>query len=252
MEEFFGLLATAEQAALLLDFDGTLAPFRVDPSKSHPWAGVSQRLDEIQKTRRTYLAIVTGRPASDVAQLLGMKTIPEIWGLHGAQRLNATGQLEQEPLSAGQQAVIRDARAVIRGAGMHWRIEEKPNAVAVHWRGESQRHVQSLKLKAHGLLQPFAEGAGVKLLTFDGGLELRAGRNKGDAVRLILQELPVGVPAAYLGDDLTDEDAFEAINGRGLSVLVRREWRPGSAQTWLRPPVQLREFLTAWLQATQR
>ncbi|MGH9571319.1 MAG: hypothetical protein ACRD4F_16865, partial [Candidatus Angelobacter sp.] len=57
------------------------------------------------------------------------------------------------------------------------------------------------------------------------------------------------VAAAYLGDDLTDEDAFQAINGRGLSVLVRPAWRSTTAQAWLRPPGELIQFLNDWIHA---
>ncbi len=77
-------------------------------------------------------------------------------------------------------------------------------------------------------------------------------RDKGDAVRTILDEVPANASVAYLGDDVTDEDAFQALHGRGLTVLVRRDWRPGAAQVWLRPPAQLREFLTNWLRFSQR
>jgi trehalose-6-phosphatase len=80
-------------------------------------------------------------------------------------------------------------------------------------------------------------------------MELRSGHNKGDAVRMLLEELPNDAPVAYLGDDATDEDAFHALLDRGLCVLVRPRWRPSSAHLWLRAPTNLRRFLTAWLAA---
>jgi len=91
---------------------------------------------------------------------------------------------------------------------------------------------------------------GLELLEFEAGLELRVGRNKGSAVAAILQEAGVRVPAAFLGDDVTDEPAFHAVNelgSPGLSVLVRRQRRKTEANVWLRPPVELRQFLKAWL-----
>jgi trehalose-phosphatase len=90
------------------------------------------------------------------------------------------------------------------------------------------------------------------LLDFDAGLELRAGRNKGGAVEAILAESDSGGPVAYLGDDLSDEAAFSAVNAigpRGLSVLVRRKYRETDAQIWLRPPADLVEFLVRWIRA---
>jgi trehalose 6-phosphate phosphatase len=251
LEAFFQSLAVADKSALLLDFDGTLAPFRIDPVKVRPWAGVVNLLDKIRQSGNTRLAIITGRPARDVASQLDLRDGLEIWGLHGAERLYSDGHLEQEELLTDQQVAIDAARIVIHEAKLGLRIEEKPNAVVVHWRGKSLQSALSLKVQVLNLLQPFERVAAVRLLEFDGGIELRAGHDKGDTVRLILNEMPRNAPVAYLGDDVTDEDAFQALSGKGLGVLIRREWRPSAAQLWLRPPAQLREFLTMWLQAVR-
>jgi len=89
------------------------------------------------------------------------------------------------------------------------------------------------------------------LLEFESGLELRAGRDKGEVVRMILEETGnTGPrPIAYLGDDLTDEAAFRAIKEQGLGVLARRQWRATDADVWLRPPGELKAFLKRWLRA---
>ena len=90
----------------------------------------------------------------------------------------------------------------------------------------------------------------MELLEFDGGIELRMpGHDKGDAVRTILEEIGPEVPVAYLGDDLTDERAFLALRGVGLSVLVQPQWRKTAASLWIRPAEGVREFFTKWLQA---
>lgn len=87
-------------------------------------------------------------------------------------------------------------------------------------------------------------------MAFDGGVELRVkGRHKGMVVQSVFREAeprqgPVG--AAYLGDDQTDEDAFAALAGRGLGVLVREQYRPTKAQVWLRPPKEMLNFLHRW------
>lgn len=77
------------------------------------------------------------------------------------------------------------------------------------------------------------------------------GRNKGDAVRQVLQEAGPGTVCAYLGDDRTDEDAFQALEGRGLGVLVRPALRQTSADLWLVPPRELVAVLDRWRTCAQ-
>jgi trehalose-phosphatase len=71
--------------------------------------------------------------------------------------------------------------------------------------------------------------------------------DKGDAVAAILKESDTNAQVAFLGDYLTDEDAFQALEGRGLSVLVRSEYRETRAHAWLRPPHELISFFEQWL-----
>jgi trehalose-phosphatase len=92
-----------------------------------------------------------------------------------------------------------------------------------------------------------AEHPGLKLLHFEGGLELRITHpDKGDAVATVLKGLDENIPVAFLGDDLTDEDAFRKLSGRGLSILVRDEYRQTEAKIWLKPPQELIAFLDEW------
>src|SRR5215471_2765713 len=55
-----------------------------------------------------------------------------------------------------------------------------------------------------------------------------------------------GAAVAYLGDDRTDEDAFAALQGLGLAVLVRTSPRPTAANLWIEPTEELVEFLARW------
>ena len=249
LDDFFTNLASAPQSALMLDYDGTLAPFRVDASQARPWAGIVGLLDQIELSCRSRIVFVSGRPAEDVARLLGLKQPPEVWGLHGSEHLFRDGHLERAPLAASTNAALDAARHAIQMAELGFRIENKPNSVAVHWRGKTWQSSQAARQQALEIMSRFLHGNTMKLLQFDGGLELRAGCDKGDAVRAVLGEVAADAMAAYLGDDTTDEDAFKALADRGLSILVRKEPRPSAAQIWIRPPAQLRHFLTRWLRA---
>ena len=84
---------------------------------------------------------------------------------------------------------------------------------------------------------------------FNGGLELRLSNiSKASAIEEVMQRAGKESVVAFLGDDLTDEDAFAALDGRGLTVLVRPEYRETRAQVWLKPPGEMLAFLTRWKQ----
>src|SRR5580704_13959067 len=96
---FFRGFAGAAAALLLLDYDGTLAPFRVDRFQARPWAGVRELLNQIQSQGKTRIEVVSGRPAAEIVPLLGLGSRPTVWGLHGAERLDPDGRREAETLA---------------------------------------------------------------------------------------------------------------------------------------------------------
>ncbi len=251
LQSFWKTFARENISALLMDFDGTLAPFRVDPLKVQLWSGVHGILQQIQDTGKTRMAIITGRPALEVASLFALRQPIEIWGAHGAERLDIGGKLEKESLSVETHSALIAAKHALHSVHFKGRvrIEEKWDAVAMHCRGVPTHLAREAIERTLDVLYPFSDIAGLQILRFDGGIELRAGRKKGDAVRQILDELEQEAPVAYLGDDETDEDAFQSLAGRGLSILVQRQWRTSIADIWIAPPAGLRSFLTGWLVA---
>ncbi|MDA0998971.1 MAG: hypothetical protein O2807_00455 [bacterium] len=117
------------------------------------------------------------------------------------------------------------------------RIEKNPYSLACHVRGLSESAAREALAQARRLWTPISAGAGLELMEFDGGLEVRAaGREKGDAVETLWRESPPGTMAAYLGDDRTDEDAFRRLKGWGLGIRVSETPRPTLAEIWLPPP----------------
>jgi trehalose 6-phosphate phosphatase len=125
--------------------------------------------------------------------------------------------------------------------------EKKPACLALHWRGLDPELVAEIKGKVEKEWNSLAGKRGLRFLEFDGGIELRPpGRDKGYAVDTVLEESGGDTIAAYLGDDYTDEDAFRALRGRGLSILVNRSLRNTAADIWLKPPSELLEFLNRW------
>lgn len=252
LDSFFRAFAGAAAPLLLLDYDGTLADFRVDRFQARPWSGVRTLLEQIQRQGRTRMAVVTGRPPEEIAPLLGLEPKLEVWGLHGAARLYPDGRNERESTSPLAAQILEDLRAQLTRDALGGLFEDKPNAAVMHWRGQSPGKAKRVEQRTRALFEPLAQMDGLSLLEFESGLELRAGRDKGGAVREILSEVDRNAPATYLGDDITDEAAFSAINeapGPHLSVLVRRKQRETCADLWLQPPEELRMFLKGWLDA---
>ena len=255
LEGFFAAFSGQAQPILLLDYDGTLAPFRIDRFQARPFAGVRDLLTRIQAQGQTRMAVITGRPAAEIAPLLGLDPALEVWGLHGAERLYPDGHRELEEAPAGVRATLQALRERLRRDSLGGRFEDKPNACVMHWRGAPPRQARVIERRTRQLFEPLAELNGLGLLEFEAGIELRVGRDKGGAVEAIVSEVEVlHGPVAYLGDDLTDEAAFRAVNairGPSLSVLVRRALRETDADVWLRPPSELREFLGRWWRAIE-
>lgn len=256
LDAFFAARSRSESALLLLDYDGTLAPFCVDRFKARPWAGARELLNKIQLQGRTAIAVISGRPAGEVARLLDLTPSPEIWGLHGAERLHADGRREMEEFSEETRSTLDGLRERLKRESFGGLYEDKPNAVVMHWRGVSPRKAADIEARTLALFQPMAGTDGLSLLKFEAGVELRAGRNKGDAVRSILEEAsggrPISLPVAFLGDDITDESAFGVVNAlptAHLTALVRGKCRETAADVWLRPPGELLGFLQSWLEA---
>lgn len=240
--------AEHDKRVLMLDYDGTLAPLDVDRREAFPYEGVREELSAIIDSGCCRLVIISGRGTMDLVRLLGLDPLPEIWGCHGMERLLSDGHLTTGDILEEEMRGFIEADEWARDAGIGEISERKPGCVALHFAGAADMSGE-MGENAREAWVRIARRRGLVLNDFYGGIELRSpGHDKGNAVRTVLDEAGAGAVSAYLGDGLSDEDAFQAIKGRGLGVLARDEWRPTDAQAWVRPPVQLLEFLKKWSQ----
>jgi trehalose-phosphatase len=250
LEPFLRKVAKAPESALLLDYDGTLAPFQSQRDQAYPYPGVALLLQEIVRDRRTRVVVISGRDATEVLPLLNVHPSPEVWGVHGLQRLKPDGSTEMPQLDERTLEGLSDAERWLGYQELLHTAEFKAGSIAVHWRGLSDNDTEALRARVRLGWRPIAKQRHLDLLEFDGGLEIRArAADKGEAVRAFLEEIGADAPIAYLGDDTTDESAFKALQGRGLTILVRPKWRTTSAQFWLKPPEELLDFLSLWLKS---
>lgn len=249
LESFFHDLGNAQKRALMLDYDGTLAPFRVEREKAVPFPGVREILTRLVSAGRTRVVIISGRRVRDLIPLIGLDVAPEIWGSHGLERLKHDGEYQLTELGALTRQGLAEANNWIEEQRLAAVSEKKPSGIAFHWRGMSPDKANELKERIEKKWFPTAGKFGLILHEFDGGLELRVtGITKGNVVESIAKEMGGDAVLAYLGDDLTDEDAFKALHGCGLSVLVRDSRRETAADLWVKPPQELLQFLEKWIE----
>lgn len=247
LDEFFGQLRPGAESILMVDYDGTLSPFGLDPDFALPYPDIPPLLDRLT-LQGTRVVVVTGRRARDIPSLLRLQFPVEVWGSHGVERLSLNGKIQVAKIHDQEERSLMEASAILDVSDTGARIEYKPGAVALHWRGLAPDVIDELENRTVDDWSLIAHRSGLSLVPFDGGMEIRVDRpNKGDVVRTVLKETGRDSVLAYLGDDQSDEDAFVALQGRGLSVLVRPEHRVTAANLWLKPPAEVEGFLERWI-----
>ncbi|UCG60865.1 MAG: trehalose-phosphatase [Candidatus Zixiibacteriota bacterium] len=248
LQAFYQQLASAESLLLMLDYDGTLAPFTTERDKAVPYPLIVGTLEGLLASDRTRVVIISGRTVDDLKKVLSLENTPELWGCHGLERYSREGQYSIIELSDD----VREKLSVL----YNWTAENqlvnfcefKPSGGAFHWRGLPKDEEELIHQKVVDRWRNEADAAHLDLIEFDGGIEIRvAGTNKSSPVAQLMSESSDQIVAAYLGDDRTDEDAFEAIKGRGAAVLVNENLRDTRADIWIRPPDELDDFLRRWI-----
>jgi trehalose 6-phosphate phosphatase len=207
------LRALAGRRPLLVssDYDGVLARLRDDPSDAVPEAGVAEVLARLAAVDGVTVALVSGRGVADLQSTSGLSG-PFRWvGSHGAE---FDGPLTGELAGRRDDLAERLAPLVAGTAGA--RLEVKPASVAVHVRQVSDRGAAATLLAE-------ARSRADSSLTLKPGkdvLELAVtDADKGSALRRLADELGA-VATLYLGDDLTDEDAFRALGADDVTVKI--------------------------------
>lgn len=249
---FYSRLAQAKSRVLVLDYDGTLAPFRVERLNATPYPGIRERITRLIEGGQTRIVMISGRSLDDLLTLLTINPLPELWASHGWEHLDHNGKRHNFRLPTTACQGLAKARTRVAKLLPMAAAELKPASVAVHWRGEPRAEAAGRKLITMEAWTPIAADYNLEIHPFDEGLELRVpGRSKGTAIHDIIKHSPKNTLVAYLGDDVTDEDAFRSLPQKALGVLVRDEWRPTAANAWVRPPEGLIDFLDRWIAAVE-
>ncbi len=246
-------ITSARESMMFLDYDGTLSPIVSDPSAATLVDGAAEALELVAAV--CPVAVLSGRDLADIRTRVGT---PGLWyaGSLGFELTGPDHSYHQNeaaatfvPVLERAAAELRDSLAQIPGV----RVEHKRFAVAVHYREVAPEHVAQIVATTHAL----GQRAGLRVtngrmlvelrpdIDWDKGTTLAWMRDRIDAAGSLL---PI-----YIGDDLTDEDAFDAIQFDGIGIVVRHDEdgdRKTAAHFTLQSPDQVREFLhrgSQWL-----
>ena len=206
--------------ALFVDVDGTLLEIAATPLSVRVDAGLTDLLRALLLGTGGALALVSGRSIVEMDALFLPLTLSAA-GLHGFERRGASGSYDCRRLPAAP-ALERARRTMLELASQHpgLLVEDKRFALALHYRRAPQLEnvVARAMTEIAASVRPEFELQMGKMVA-----ELRpAGSTKGAAVSEFMSEHPFqGRVPVYIGDDLTDESAFEWVNGAGgLSIAV--------------------------------
>jgi alpha,alpha-trehalase len=232
------------RVAVLLDFDGTLSQIVPDPAAATLVEGVGEMLARL--AGRCPVAVVSGRELDDLRKRVD---VPGIWyaGCHGFELLAPDGtQHVRESGVAAETAIGCAATELTRELGdiPGVVLEHKRFALAVHHRGVSDERIGEVVAAVHRV----GRDTGLHVSAGRKVTELRpdSGWNKGRAVQWVLEHVGGPVVPVYVGDDLTDEDAFDAITSDGVPIVVRHREngdRRTAAQFGVDAPARVRDLL---------
>jgi len=230
------------RCAFLLDVDGTLLPFAPDPAGARADPQIRELLTDLRTACDGALALVSGRAIESLDALFTPMRLPAS-GLHGLEFRSADGQYHRRPVDAAALDAARPLLERVAALDPALYLEDKGDAIGLHY-----RHAPQLEPELTTALQTIAGriGRGLEVLHGPMVLELaHGGISKATGVRDLMSSAPFqGRKPVYLGDDLTDEPAFSAVEAAGgLAILVGTERSTAArhaigsvagARSWLR------------------
>jgi alpha,alpha-trehalase len=241
-------LVRTKRVLLCLDYDGTISEIVADPTTARPVLGISESLAELATHRdRIAIAIVSGREVATLREMLHLPRGIALSGIHGLETVGFDGR--KEIVGAARECaneLERVRKWLARNVPFRdgFVVEDKRFAITLHYRNTPSSKARELR----NLLAEFAHTQAPKIALREGKMAVEALPNstsKAHAVRTLLQRAGKDCEPVYFGDDLTDEDAFRELSGRGVTVLVSAQRRPSAARFQVENPREVGQVLKA-------
>lgn len=219
LTERFG---NAERILLATDFDGTLAPIVNRPSEATLSDNTVEILTDLARLHpRVQLAFLSGRSLSDLKTRVGMIPSATLAGNHGLE-ISSGGREWIHPSVAGIRSDLDSLLAILKSKFSEFpgvELEDKGLSLTLHYRRINPERSRDL-LSAIESLQPpdtIRRHDGKMVIEYRPNIHW----NKGTALRKIAGDLEVSYESVvYLGDDITDEDAFRELYANGTTIHV--------------------------------
>lgn len=230
---------------LLLDFDGTLVPIQGDPAACFLSPEVREELERLTGPVQCPVAVLSGRSLADLQARMAMSSI--CYGGNHGLHISGCGLDFIHPAAKDAKSLIAKVRRAlekeIEGIKGAW-IEDKGYTVALHYRRSARAEARAARGAFYRVIARNPEKGRLAVLRGKKVVELMpdVSWDKGKAALHILDSLAPGYVPLYVGDDLTDEAAFRELNGRGITVRVRRS-KTTSAGYYLRGPSEVLRLL---------
>jgi trehalose 6-phosphate phosphatase len=238
----------AGRMLVALDFDGTLAPIVERPEDARLLDSLAAPLRQLVARRDTVAAIVSGRGLADVRQRVRLHGVYYA-GNHGfeiegpdVERIHPDAEAARPALESCVRA-LETALADEPGT----EVEDKQWTLSIHYR-RAERDGAEERVRA--AVRAHCAGPGLRVTEGKKVFEVRpdVDWDKGRATRFLLDAIADGdpPPAIFIGDDRTDEDAFEVVRDLGGGIVVGN---PPPADTravaWVRDPAEVAQLITA-------
>ncbi|MDD4160813.1 MAG: trehalose-phosphatase [Synergistaceae bacterium] len=227
------------------DYDGTLAPFVKEREKAFLAPATRSLLKSICDAGGKII-IVSGRKTEEIYDFVGIPV--EIWGCHGMEKRDKNGRTARMYIPEEMLKKLDDFSSLLTSFLCKAKaVEKKPCGIALHWRDRPE--ILDMYAQISGRLISEAYAHSLKVLPFNGGVEFMLPCfTKGTALTEIMANHHDSSPLCYLGDDTTDEDAFEEIQkvSYGIGILVSNKNKSSSANVYIQK-AEVDLFLDFWL-----